>query len=86
MSGYLCVDQLPSSMTSAELSSLLAPWTGVRRCLVATDQAGGSLGFAFIETASTREAERILQALDGVPIRGRTVRVSRMDAALAGAD
>ncbi|HZS12100.1 MAG TPA: RNA-binding protein [Nitrospirales bacterium] len=89
MAGYLCVDLLPSSVTTAELTALVAPCRGVRRCLVATNREGGSLGFAFIETSSRADAERILEALDGMPIRGRSVRVSRFnaeyeDAALTG--
>lgn len=85
MIGYLCVDQLPSSVSTADLWALVRRWDGVRRCLVATDPDGMSLGFGFIETHSTREAERILAALDGTPIRGRPIRVSRFDGALAGA-
>jgi hypothetical protein len=74
MAGYLCVDLLPSSVTTAELSALVAPCSGVKRCRIPTDRNGGSLGFGFIETTSRAEAERILQQLDGTPIRGRSIR------------
>lgn len=79
MNGYLCVDQLPSCVTTSDLHHLLTEWGGVRHCQVATDSSGSSLGFAFIETTTTRDAEQILQNLDGVPLFGRTVRVSRFD-------
>jgi hypothetical protein len=59
---------------------MLAGCEGVRRCRVARRQDGESLGFALIETATTGDTERILQALDGTPIRGQGIRVSRLDA------
>lgn len=79
MSVMLSVDLLPSTVTNDALRRLLAQMPGVLRARVMTGSLGGSLGFALVEMANTRSAERLISVLDGYEWDGQGIRVSRLD-------
>lgn len=78
MACWLSVDLLPSSFTDQDLCRLLAISSGVCRSHIVTNSEGRSLGFALIAMATTAEAERVIQTLDGAEIGGQPIRISRL--------
>lgn len=79
MSELLAVDLIPSSLTEQELTSLFSLCPGVLRCQRLVNAQGQSIGSAVIEVSNSRDAQRIIQTMDGFEIAGKAIRVSRLE-------
>lgn len=77
MSGKLYVGNLPYSITQQTLQEKFAQFGGVNSVNIITDRdTGQNKGFAFVEMASNSEAQKAIQALNGVNIDGRDIKVN----------
>ena len=76
MAQKIYVGNLPFSSTDEEVRTLFATHGDVLSCTVLTDRdTGRSRGFGFVEM-SEQEAAAAIQALDGVELGGRNLRVN----------
>jgi RNA recognition motif-containing protein len=73
----LYVGNLAYDVTDAELREAFAAHGQVTTADVVKDrQSGQSKGFGFVEMPSKDEATAAMQALNGTPLRGRTINVN----------
>jgi RNA recognition motif-containing protein len=77
MSSKIYVGGLPYATTDAQLQDLFAAHGTVESARVITDKfTGRSRGFGFVEMASSEEAQRAIQALNGTDFEGRNLTVN----------
>jgi RNA recognition motif-containing protein len=77
MDTTLYVGNLPFYTEEADLTRKFANYGTVTRASVVHDTATGrGRGFAFVEMATTEEAEAAIAALDGSNLEGRALQVS----------
>ncbi|MGH7774049.1 MAG: RNA recognition motif domain-containing protein [Candidatus Binatia bacterium] len=77
MSNKLYVGGLPYSVTDGRLEELFSQHGSVQSARVISDKfTGRSRGFGFVEMASTEEAQKAMEALNGTEIEGRTLVVN----------
>ena len=71
------VGNLPFDGTEEELQAAFEAHGKVSKVTVVRDRdTGQSRGFAFVEMANDGEAEKAMAALNGSPLRGRTLNVN----------
>jgi RNA recognition motif-containing protein len=73
----LCVDGLPSRITSAQLAELCAPYGSVQSARVVCDAYGTSMNYGFVQMATVEDAEGVVQALNGCDRFGALLYVAR---------
>jgi RNA recognition motif-containing protein len=73
----LCVDGLPSRITSAQLADLCAPYGRVQFARVVCDAYGASMNYGFVQMATVEDAEGVVQALNGCDRFGVLLYVAR---------
>ena len=77
MSSKLYVGGLPYSITEGRLQEIFAEHGSVQSARVISDKfTGQSRGFGFVEMASSDEAQKAIQALNGTQLDGRTLVVN----------
>ncbi|MEW6544535.1 MAG: RNA-binding protein [Nitrospirota bacterium] len=77
MGNKLYVGSLPYSTTEQQLSELFAQYGTVQSAKVITDRyTGQSRGFGFVEMATSEEAQKAIQGLNGTNLGGRTLVVN----------
>jgi RNA recognition motif-containing protein len=77
MGNKLYVGSLPYSMTEQQLTELFSQHGTVQSAKVITDRfTGQSRGFAFVEMATSEEAQKAFAALHGSELGGRTLVVN----------
>lgn len=72
----LYVGNLPYSVGEDELRELFSEAGEVQSAKVITDETGRSKGFGFVEMATTEEAEKAVNAINGRTISNRALNVS----------
>ena len=73
----LYVGNIPFSMTESELRELFQKHGALESVSVITDrETGRSRGFAFVEFAEESSAQGAQEALDGLEMGGRSLRVN----------
>lgn len=73
----LIVNYLPQSVTEEEFRVLFSTFGIVQSCKLIKDKISGiSLGYGFINYGSCSEADKAIQALNGLPIQSKTIKVS----------
>ena len=71
------VGNLSYSVTSDDLRKAFEPFGAVSTANVVTDKfTGQSKGFGFVEMSNKAEGEAAIKGLDGVDLKGRSVRVN----------
>lgn len=77
MSSKIYVGGLPYATTDAQLQDLFSTHGQVESARVITDKfTGRSRGFGFVEMASSDEAQKAIQALNGTDFEGRNLTVN----------
>lgn len=77
MGNKLYVGSLPYSTTEQQLTELFSQHGTVQSAKVITDRfTGQSRGFAFVEMATSEEAQKAIAALHGSELSGRTLVVN----------
>ena len=77
MGNKLYVGSLPYSTTEQQLTELFSQHGTVQSAKVMTDRfTGQSRGFAFVEMATSDEAQKAIAALHGTELGGRTLVVN----------
>jgi RNA recognition motif-containing protein len=77
MSSKIYVGGLPYATTDAQLQDLFSTHGQVESARVITDKfTGRSRGFGFVEMASSDEAQKAIQALNGTDFEGRKLTVN----------
>lgn len=77
MGRKLYVGNLPYSATEASLRDAFAPSGTVESVSLITDRdTGQSKGFGFIEMGTDAEAQAAIQAMNGVSLDGRQIKVN----------
>lgn len=77
MSTKLYVGSLPYSTTDAQLTDLFSQYGAVTSAKVITDKfTGQSRGFGFVEMATSEEAKRAIESLNGTKLEQRTLVVN----------
>ncbi len=77
MGNKLYVGSLPYSTTEQQLTELFSQHGTVQSAKVITDRfTGQSRGFAFVEMATSDEAQKAIAALHGSELGGRTLVVN----------
>lgn len=77
MSSKLYVGGLPYSVTDGQLEEIFSEHGSVQSARVISDKfTGQSRGFGFVEMASSEEAQRAMEALNGTQLEGRTLVVN----------
>ncbi len=77
MGNKLYVGGLPYSATEGKLQEIFAAHGTVESARVISDKfTGQSRGFGFVEMASTEEAQKAIEALNGKELDGRTLVVN----------
>ena len=77
MSTKLYVGSLPYSTTDAQLNDLFSQYGAVTSAKVITDKfTGQSRGFGFVEMATSEEAKRAIESLNGTKLEQRTLVVN----------
>ena len=78
MSSNLYVGNLPFEASGVELRSLFEQAGTVESVRIITDRyTGRPRGFAFVEMATEAELAKAIQLLNGCPMKGRNLVVSR---------
>jgi RNA recognition motif-containing protein len=77
-STFLVIDNLPRSLSGAELGDLCRPFGTVLFSKVVRDNLTRSLGFGYVQMASADTAQKAQQALDYSTLRGNIIRVSSL--------
>ncbi|HEX6177830.1 MAG TPA: hypothetical protein VF057_05690 [Thermoanaerobaculia bacterium] len=72
----LHVGNLPKETTDAELLSLAAKFGAPTSSSIVRERDGQSKGFAFLEFASSDEAQAALSGMNGQEVAGRALKVS----------
>jgi cold-inducible RNA-binding protein len=71
------VGNLDFGATESSVRSLFEPYGSVERVNLITDRdTGRSRGFAFVEMANAAEADKAIEALNGVNLDGRQLNVN----------
>lgn len=73
----LCVDGLPSRITSVQLAELCARYGIVQSARVVCDAYGASMNYGFVQMATVEDAEAVVQALNGCDRFGALLYVAR---------
>ena len=73
----LCVDGLPSWITSVQLAELCAPYGIVQSARIVHDAYGASMNYGFVQMATVKDAEEVVQALNGCDRFGGLLYVAR---------
>ncbi|MHC4936214.1 MAG: RNA recognition motif domain-containing protein [Planctomycetota bacterium] len=77
MGNKLYVGNLAYEVDRDQLEAAFAPHGTITDCTVIIDRdSGRSKGFGFVELSTDEEAQRALEAMDGVELEGRALRVS----------
>jgi len=77
MGSKIYVGGLPYATAEPQLNELFAAHGTVESARVITDKfTGQSRGFGFVEMATTEEAKRAIDALNGTQLDGRTLTVN----------
>ncbi len=77
MGNKLYVGSLPYSTTEEQLSELFSQHGTVQSAKVITDRyTGQSRGFGFVEMATSEEAQKAIEALNGTELGGRNLVVN----------
>jgi len=77
MSNKLYVGGLPYSATEGRLEEIFAQYGSVQSARVISDKfTVQSRGFGFVEMASSEEAQKAIEALNGTQLDGRTLVVN----------
>jgi len=77
VSTKLYVGSLPYSTTDAQLADLFSQYGAVTSAKVITDKfTGQSRGFGFVEMATSEEAKRAIESLNGTKLEQRTLVVN----------
>ena len=77
MSTKLYVGSLPYATTDAQLTELFSQHGTVTSARVIADKfTGQSRGFGFVEMATSEEAQRAIEALNGTKLEQRTLVVN----------
>lgn len=77
MGNKLYVGGLPYSVTEGRLEEIFAEHGSVQSARVISDKfTGQSRGFGFVEMASSEEAQKAIEALNGTQLDGRTLVVN----------
>jgi len=77
MSSKIYVGGLPYATTDAQLQEIFSVHGTVESARVITDKfTGRSRGFGFVEMASSEEAQKAIQALNGTDLDGRNLTVN----------
>jgi RNA recognition motif-containing protein len=77
MGRKLFVGNLSFDVTNSDLEALFAESGGCESVAVITDRfSGQSRGFGFVEMASSSDAQRAIQQLDGKELKGRQIKVN----------
>ena len=77
MSSKIYVGGLPYATTDAQLQDLFSTHGTVESARVITDKfTGRSRGFGFVEMASSEDAQKAIQALNGTDLDGRNLTVN----------
>ena len=83
MGTKLYVGSLPYSTTEQQLTELFSQHGTVQSAKVMTDRfTGQSRGFAFVEMATSDEAQKAIAALHGTELGGRTLVVNEGERSL----
>jgi cold-inducible RNA-binding protein len=71
------VGNLDFAATESSVRSLFEPYGNVQRVSLITDrETGRSRGFAFVEMTDADEAERAINALNGMQLDGRALNIN----------
>ena len=74
MSSKIYVGGLPYATTDAQLQEIFSVHGAVESARVITDKfTGRSRGFGFVEMASSEDAQKAIQALNGTDLDGRNL-------------
>lgn len=77
MTKKIYIGNLPYSATSDELRVMFEEHGAVQSAQVITDRdTGRSKGFGFVEMSDDQEAQKAIDALNGIDIGGRTLTVN----------
>src|SRR5947209_4334950 len=77
MAKNIYVGNLPWKISNEELSDLFQSHGAVRRAEVITDrETGRSRGFGFVEMENDAEAQKAIEALNGMDLQGRPLTVN----------
>jgi RNA recognition motif-containing protein len=77
MGSKLYVGSLPYSTTEAQLTDMFAQYGSVTSARVITDKfTGQSRGFGFVEMATSEEAQKAIDGLNGTKLEQRTLVVN----------
>ncbi len=77
MNKKLYVGNIPFSATEADLRELFEPHGSIESINVITDrETGRPRGFAFVEMNDAESASKAMQALDGLDMGGRNLKVN----------
>jgi len=85
----LIVNYLPQSLTDIEFQSMFASVGQITSCKIVRERATGySYGFGFVEYATEMEAANAIQALNGVQLQNKVIKVaySRQGGRVKGAN
>ncbi len=73
----LYVGSLPYSVTEEELHNLFSAYGKIESVRIITDKfTGQSKGFGFVEMADGDEAQKAIEAINGMKLNGRTLIVN----------
>ena len=73
----LIVNYLPQTLSEDALKNMFSALGNVQSCKLIKDKVtGDSLGYGFINYATTSEAEKAIQAMNGLPLNNKTIKVS----------
>lgn len=77
MGNKLYVGGLPYSVTEGRLEEIFSEHGSVQSARVISDKfTGQSRGFGFVEMATSEEAQKAMEALNGTQLEGRTLVVN----------
>ena len=77
MNKKLYVGSLPFSVTEEELHNLFSAFGAIDSVRIITDKfTGQSKGFGFVEMASTEDAKKAIDGMNGKQLNGRTLIVN----------
>jgi len=77
MGSKIYVGGLPYATTDAQLQEIFSVHGAVESARVITDKfTGRSRGFGFVEMASSEDAQKAIQALNGTDLDGRNLTVN----------
>ncbi|MBM3172071.1 MAG: RNA-binding protein [Bacteroidetes bacterium] len=72
------IGNLPYSFAEPDLTAWLSPFGDIREINLVRDRISGrSRGFAFVALGSEGQESAAIEALDGMEIQGRKIRISK---------